>query len=113
MFDFSRPPRNMEDVRKQTEVADMMFDVITDMLLSDPNCPEARKIEVQILSETKKLKIKFETAFLAFAEPAKDAATCEALLPLRREVLEYIRLMSVGVDSFLATHPAPFENKEI
>lgn len=107
MFNFPNPPLNRDEARKKAEAAGAVFNLITDMLLSDPSCPEARKIEIQILSETKKLKTKFEDAFLAFAEPVQDMETCEAMLPVRREVLEYIQLMGVGLDSFLAAHPVP------
>lgn len=57
--------------------------------------------------ETKKLTDKITKAFLAFAKPAETDEECEVLYPERKEVLEYLQLVSVGIDTFLQAHPAP------
>lgn len=75
------------------------------MLESD--LPEAHKIGLRIMLETKRLTDKIERAFLAFAEPVRDEEKTEALFPARKEVYGYLQLVSAGIDTFLETHPAP------
>lgn len=108
MFDRPHPPLNgMEEQRGAHEVRSAVIDLIGEFLLSDPTKPESRKIEIRIMLETKKLTDKIMKALLAFAEPAETNEKCEALYPERKEVFEYIRLVSAGIDTFLAAHPAP------
>lgn len=108
MFDRPHPPLNdREEQRRAHEAQSAAIDLIGELLLSDPTKPESRKIGIRIMLETKKLTDKITKAFLAFAEPAETAEKCEALYPERKEVFEYIRLVSAGIDTFLAAHPAP------
>lgn len=82
-------------------------------MLSNPNTPECRKIELRIMLAAKKLCERIDSAFLAFADPIRDLEECEAAYPERKEVLEYIQLMGAGLDSFLTAHPTHTKNKEI
>lgn len=112
MFGFGTTPP-VEDLKKAREQARMkaeaesaVLDMIGGMML-ESDLPENRKIELRVLLETKKLTDKIKKAFLAFAEPVNDDQKAEALFPVRKEVYEYLQLVSAGFDTFLETHPAP------
>lgn len=109
MFDFSHPPLNksVEERRRQNEAASAAIDMLGEIMLSDPRMPESSKIEMRIMLASKKLTDKVTNSFLAFAQPERDPEKREALYPERKEVLEYIQLVSAGIDTFLAAHPAP------
>lgn len=115
MFDFSHPPLNKsaEDLRRERDASSAAIDLITEIMLSNPNTPECRKIELRIMLAAKKLRERIDSAFLAFADPIRDLEECEAAYPERKEVLEYIQLMGAGLDSFLTAHPTHTKNKEI
>lgn len=80
--------------------------MIGELLLAGPG-PESHKIETRIMLECKKLSDKISRGLLSFAHPLGDNAAREAAFPVRQEVLEYIQLVGVGIDSFLETHPVP------
>lgn len=109
MFDFSHPPlsNGLEDRRNKNEAMSAAIDILGEIMLSDPRMPESSKIEMRIMLASKKLTDKITTSFLAFAQPERDAEKREVLYPERKEVLEYIQLVSAGIDTFLAAHPAP------
>lgn len=95
-----------EQARMKAEAESAVIEMLCGTML-ESNLPEARKIELRIMLETKKLTDKIKKAFLAFAEPVRDEEKTEALFPVRKEVYEYLQLVSAGVDTFLETHPAP------
>lgn len=106
------PPLNdREEQRRAHEAQSTAIDFISELLLSDPTKPESHKIEIRIMLETKKLTDKITKVFLAFAKPAETDEKCEALYPERKEVFKYIRLVSAGIDTFLAAHPAPAKER--
>lgn len=108
MFDFTSPPPAagmMQDAQAKHAAASAAIDLIGKMMLQS-NLPEQKKIELRIMLETKKLTDKITESFLAFAQPTTDDKT-EALYPVRKEVYEYLQYVNVGIDSFLAEHPAP------
>lgn len=95
-----------EQDRMKAEAESAVLDMIGGMML-ESDLPENRKIELRVLFETKKLTDKIMKAFLAFAKPVNDDQKAEALFPVRKEVYEYLQLVSAGIDTFLETHPAP------
>ena len=108
------PPLNKsaEDLRREREASSAAIDLLTEIMLSAPNTPECRKIELRIMRETKRLRDRMDDAFMAFASPIKDLEECEAAYAERKEVLEHIQLMGAGLDSFLAVHPAPVKTNQ-
>ena len=103
------PPLNksVDDLRRERDASSAAIDMIGAILLSNPNTPESHKLSLRIMLETKRLTDKITEAFLPFAEPEKDPERREALYPERKEVLEYLQLVSAGIDTFLEAHPAP------
>ena len=109
MFDFGvTPPMQdrLSKARAKSEAESAAIDLLMDALLQS-DVPEERKIELRIARETKALTGKIHKSFLAFADPKRDEAKTAELFPVRKEVLEYIRLVSAGIDSFLEAHPVP------
>lgn len=99
--------KSAEDLRREHDASSAAIDMIGAILLSNPNTPESHKVSLRIMLETKRLTDKIQKAFLAFAEPERDPERREALYPERKEVLEYLQLVSAGIDTFLEAHPAP------
>lgn len=98
--------KSREEIRGERDASSAAIDVIGAILLSNPNSPESRKVGIRIMLETKQLTDKIEKSFLAFVEPDMDSERCEALYPERKEVLEYLQLVSAGIDTFLQAHHA-------
>lgn len=91
----------------ENEASSMAIDLLTNMVLSTTSLPESRKIELRIMLAVKDFRDKLMRFLDDYGDPLADVAACEAAYPLRKEALEYIQLASAGLDSFIATHPAP------
>ena len=100
-----------EQARMKAEAENAVIEFLSSAML-ESSLPEAHKIELRIMLETKRLTDKITKAFLAFAEPVRSEERAEALFPVRKEVYEYLQLVSVGIDTFLETHPAPVTEGE-
>ena len=84
-------------------------DLIMDLIMNNPSTPEHLKLCARIPDAYTKLDKKLIVASKAFSTPAKDREENERLMPIRQEFLEYLQLMTAGLENFLATHPAPPE----
>lgn len=112
MFGFTPPTEGSieerrERLRMENEASIMAIDLLTNMVLSTTSAPESRKIELRIMLAVKDFRDKLMRFLNDYGDPLADVAACDAAYPLRKEVLEYIQLASAGLDSFIATHPAP------
>lgn len=83
-----------------------------DMILEDDGIPEYRKVELRILNEMNALCDKVQETFAEYGAPEMDDKACERMYPARKEALEYLRLVSAGIDLFAQQHPAPKLTKE-
>lgn len=86
------------------QTKELLADLLADMMLNDENVPEDQKVEVRIFKAYREFDKKFAHFVNEITEPILDHAECEAAYPQRKEALEYIQLMTAGLDSFLATH---------
>lgn len=103
--------RSAEEVRRERDVSSAVIDAIGELLLSNPNAPESRKIGIRIMLEVKRLTDKLTNLILPFAGPDENPERCEALYPERKEVLEYLQLVHADIDAFLQTRPVSKENQ--
>lgn len=78
---------------------------LTQVILDDPEVPESMKISLRIMKEGEKLADKIMNLSLRFSIPDTNIDAAEAKLAVRREALEYIRLVSAGVDTFMEAQP--------
>lgn len=87
------------------------IDFLTDLILRIDGIPEDAKIELRLINALDRLFKALKDGFDPYVMPRRPGAYRESLLPLRQEVLEYIQLMEVGLNSFLAAHPIPTEEQ--
>lgn len=99
------PPRKDKD-RIAAEASAMFADMLADMLL-DADMPEDQKIGVRICKQVRKIHTAVDALMERFAEPTpgKDAENYET----RKQVLEYLALVEVGLTQFMETNNLPIE----
>lgn len=107
MFDFEDMRKNMKDEERLEEIRRAAVDMLFEMVLNDPEVPEDRKIGMRILKEAENASKKLQAITRTFGAPDGDDAASKKNYAVRREVLEYIRMVNAGIDAFLELHPAP------
>lgn len=96
--------------RRKDQMDTAIIDLIGGLFLDDPKLPEWRKIEIRLVREAKKMDTMLKS-ICDFAISLPDEERTKELYPLRREVLEYITLVNVGMEAFLQEHPVPEDLK--
>lgn len=90
------------DGKSRKSPARAMSDVLATLLLNS-DAPEHFKIEVRIVEAWKSLDEKTMNLMKKCQSHCEEES--EAKFDENREVLEYLTLMEVGLDSFLEAHP--------
>lgn len=83
--------------------------IVAEAILNHADLPEEQAIELRLLMAFDNLMGAIRDGFVPYIEPTLSGDRAEQLLPLRREVLEYIALMEAGLKTFLDAHPMPAE----
>ena len=105
MFSSSIPPLK-DETRIAAEAANMFADMLANAIL-DSDVSEDKKICVRICKQVRQLHKAVDTIMDRFAEPTpgKDAENYET----RKQVLEYLALVEVGLTQFMETTKLPIE----
>lgn len=96
MFGNITPPTGRTD----REFKDMFLDMLGTELVNDPNTPPDVRASVGVVLEAKS----FERKLRDFVVPASKSIICNddpKLVQKVNDIIEYIRLMSAGLDSFM------------
>ena len=92
------------------ETKELLADILANVILSS-SIPEESKIEVRIMLAYRELDDLLSKTSNGFAAPIPPTEAGEKFqeeaYPTRKEFLEYLQLMKVGLDSFLAANPVP------
>lgn len=104
MQNFDFPPReSIEEALKKSKAESKALGKLSDMLLAadlaDDDLTENDKIRSRIKLAINRIEEKTDI-FLELAGPNAGGDDKE-LYPMRKEVLDYMRLMSIGIDSFV------------
>lgn len=96
MFASNTPPMGRAD----RDFKDMFLDMLVTELINDPNTPPDVRASVGVVLEAKK----FENKLRDFVVPASRnlfVNTDDKAVRKVNDIIEYIRLMSTGLDSFM------------
>ena len=93
------------------EVKDAVADIMIDAILSSEGIPEESKIEVRIMRAYKDVEALLDEIFKGYSRPippTEEGKKVQAqIYPARKEFLDYLLLMKVGLESFVAANPIP------
>lgn len=109
---FDSIPDSIKDSlgRAGKETKNLLAEILADAILAS-SIPEESKIEVRIMLAHKELDDRLGKAAGRFSTPIPPTEAGEKyqkeVYPTRKEFLEYLQLMKVGLDSFLAANPIP------
>lgn len=106
MMDFEKMLGAVGDGESGRQNRRVIADFLAQMILNDPEVPECEKIGLRIMKEGGKLSEKVFELTRRFAVPDVNPNMAEARYTARREALEYILLVSAGIDTFMESHPA-------
>ena len=96
MFGNITPPIGRAD----REFKDMFLDMLGAELVNDPNTPPDVRASIGVVLEAQR----FEKKLRDFVVPASKSIVCNddpKLVQKVNDIIEYIRLMSTGLDSFM------------
>ena len=74
-------------------------------MINAPDIPEHQKISIRLGRAYKTFDMQLQKALAYFMDPKRDMNESKRLYPERQEFLDYLQLLKVGLDSFLAVHP--------
>lgn len=96
--------------RAGKETKDLLADILANTIL-ESSLPEENKIEVRIMLAYKQLNDLLDETSQGFCTPTPPTESGKKFqkeaYPARKEFLEYLQLMNVGLVSFLAANPVP------
>lgn len=107
---------NMEEIRGMPhEAQDALKNILMSLAkaaVAQIDVPEEAAIELQLIEEYDEFHDELHAAFRNYAMPIDPSLESgvelqKELLPVRKEFLEYMQLMQVGLRSFLDAHPMP------
>ena len=103
MFNKSNPPRGLDEEKARSKAAEMLSDIMADMMLKS-NAPKEIKLGVRVIQQGKKVSVAVREIIDAFAgDPATIKASDTETL---KRVLEYLGLVEVGLKQFMETTKA-------
>lgn len=83
---------------KETE---KLLEGLMDLAIEDPDVPEYHKVDMRITRQVGRLKNKI-VRLTQFADMKFDADEAKKCYPRKKALLEYLQLMEVGIDQFVA-----------
>ena len=84
--------------------------MLADAALEDPDVPEERKTNIRLMMQLEKTRELLE-GMMVYTVPEIREERIMQLHPLRKEVLEYLQLVHMGLREFIRTHPIPGEQE--
>ena len=105
MFNPSIPPRDLKGMKAQVEAANMFADMLAGFIL-ESDAPEEQKIGVRICGQAKKVCDAVNTITSKFADPELDDNAC---FEVRKQALEYLSCVEVGLKQFMEITKLPSE----
>ena len=84
--------------------------MLADAALKDPDVSEEGKTNIRLMMQLEKTRELLD-GMMVYAVPEIREDRKMQLHPLRREVLEYLQLVHMGLREFIRTHPVPEETK--
>lgn len=90
-----------EKRRNDNERIEEMLTEALDFMIADPTFPEWYKVDTRIARVVCRLKDKILDLALT-ARPAASEAEAKELYPKKKALLEYLTLVGVGIDQFVA-----------
>lgn len=107
---------DMEKIKGMpSDAQDALKDILmamTKAAIAHVDVPEEAEIEVKLIEAYDSCQHDLHAAFREYALPIDPSLEGgielqKELLPVRKEFLEYMQLMQVGLRSFLTAHPMP------
>lgn len=106
MFNSSIPPRSFADKAKEAEALSSLGDMLTNLLL-EADMPEEQKITVKLCKAAKQTSTAVHALMEKYANPKLPDSP--ELFETRKQVLEYLGLVELGLKQFMETTKLPNE----
>lgn len=106
MFNSSIPPRK-DKARIAAEASNVFADMLADLLI-EADVPEEQKIGVRICKQAHQIHKAVSDIVERFADSERCGDAAEAF-ETRKQVLEYLSLVEVGLKQFMETIKLPNE----
>lgn len=91
---------NNDISKMDRETRNALSDLLSEMIINDPNSPEGLRTATMIIHKSKHFSIKL---FNFVSEEYMKISRCDnnETIEKAKEIVEYIDLMSAGLDSFI------------